>query len=390
MTPLQLASCLALFGARIYTAPGAPPIGDGTVVACDGRITAVGERSSVDIPETAERLDATGLSITYGFWNSHVHFTEEAVANAEGLAAEALEGHLREMLTRWGFTTVVDTGSFLPNTVRIRERIRTGEVAGPEILTAGTPLYPPNGVPYYVKDSIPPEIAAMLPQPASGGEAAAVLSAQYQGGADLTKVFAVSWVARGKTLPMPIEVIRTAAEETHSRGKLLIAHPSMIEGIVLALEGGVDVLAHSVEDPENLDEALIRRLVDGRVSLIPTLELFAPFGDVDAILGALGRFARAGGQVLFGTDVGYRPDYDPTEEYELMKRAGLSFDEILASLTTAPAERFGQSDRKGSIEPGKQADLVVLEGDPRDDIGSLGRVRYTVREGRVIWTDEKR
>jgi len=381
-----MASCLALLGARIYPAPGAPPIEDGTVVACDGRIAAVGERGSVDVPGTAERLDATGLSITYGFWNSHVHFTEEAVANAEGLAAEALAGHLREMLTRWGFTTVVDTGSFLQNTVRIRERIRAGEVAGPEILTAGTPLYPPNGVPYYVKDSIPPEVAAMFPQPASSEEAAAVLRSNYESGADLTKVFAVSWVARGKTLPMPVEVVRTAADETHARGRLLFAHPSLTEGVLLALEGGVDVLAHSIEDPENLDEALIRRLVDARVSLVPTLELFAPFGGIDEIVDALGRFRRAGGQVLFGTDVGYRPDYDPTEEYELMKRAGLSFDEILASLTTAPAERFGQSDRKGAIEPGKQADLVVLEGDPRENIASLGRVRYTVREGRLIWS----
>jgi imidazolonepropionase-like amidohydrolase len=159
----------------------------------------------------------------------------------------------------------------------------------------------------------------------------------------------------------------------------------LTEGIVLALEGGVDVLAHSVEDPEKLDEALVRRLVEARVSLVPTLELFEPFRGIDAILDALGRFSRAGGQVLFGTDVGYRPEYDPAREYELMKRAGLSFDEILASLTTAPAERFGQSDRKGTVEPGRQADLAVVEGDPREDIGALARVRYTIREGRIIW-----
>ena len=378
-------SCLAILGARIYPAPNAPPIDDGVVVSCDGRITAVGERGRVDVPEASERLDATGLTLTYGFWNSHVHFTEEAVANAGALDAEALEGRVREMLTRWGFTTVVDTGSFLANTQRIRERIRAGEVTGPDILTAGTPLYPPNGVPYYVKDEIPPEVAASLPQPAAAEEAAKILRASLDGGADIAKVFVVSWVSRGKTLNMPLPVVQAAAEVTHSRGKLLFAHPSMTEGIVLALEGGVDVLAHSVEDPENLDEALVRRLVEARVSLVPTLELFEPFGDIEGILGALGRFSRAGGQVLFGTDVGYRPDYDPAEEYELMKRAGLSFDEILVSLTTAPAERFGQSDRKGTVERGKQADLAVLEGDPREDIGALARVRYTIREGRIIW-----
>jgi len=378
-------SCLAVLGARIHPAPASPTIEDGVVLVCDGRIAAVGERGRVDVPESAGRLDARGLSLTYGFWNSHVHFTEEAVANAGSLEASRLEGHLQEMLTRWGFTTVVDTASFLGNTQRIRERIRAGEVAGPEILTAGAGLYPPNGVPYYVKDAIPPEVAASLPQPATAAEAAEIVRTNLEGGADLTKVFVVSWVARGKTLPMPLEIVKTAAAETHSRGKLLIAHPSMTEGIVLALEGGVDILAHSIEDPENLDDALIRRLVDAKMSLVPTLELFSPFGDIDAILEALGRFSRAGGQVLFGTDVGYRPDDDPTEEYELMKRAGLSFDEILASLTTVPAERFGQLDRKGTVEPGRQADLVLLEGDPREDIRSLARVRYTVREGRIIW-----
>jgi imidazolonepropionase-like amidohydrolase len=385
MIPFLMASCLALVGARIYPAPGVPTIEDGVVLACDGKIAAASERARVEIPETAERLDVTGLSLVYGFWNSHVHFTEDAFANSGGLEAAALEDHVEAMLTRWGFTTAVDTGSFLENTVRIRERIRNGDIAGPEILTAGTPLYPPDGVPYYVKDAIRPEIAALLPQPASPEEARAVLRAGYEGGADLTKVFAVSWVARGKTLPMPLQVVKTAAAEAHSRGKLLYAHPSLTEGIRLALEGGVDVLAHSIEDPENLDEALIQKVVDARMSLVPTLELFEPSGDIEAIVAALGRFHRAGGQVLFGTDVGYRPDYDPTEEYELMKRAGLSFDEILASLTTAPAGRFGQSERKGAVAPGMQADLVALEGDPREDIRSLARVRYTVREGRIIW-----
>jgi imidazolonepropionase-like amidohydrolase len=185
---------------------------------------------------------------------------------------------------------------------------------------------------------------------------------------------------------MSVEVVKAAAAETHSRGKLLFAHPSLTPGIELALEGGVDVLAHSIEDPKNFDEALVRRLVDAKVSLVPTLELFAPFGEIDGILEALGRFSRAGGRILFGTDVGYRPDYDPSEEYELMARAGLSFDQVLASLTTAPATLFGQSERKGIIATGKEADLVLLEGDPRAEIRALARVRYTLRKGEIIWS----
>ncbi len=178
-----------------------------------------------------------------------------------------------------------------------------------------------------------------------------------------------------------------AAGETHSRGKLLFAHPSLTSGIELALEGGVDVLAHSIEDPENFDEALVRRLVEAKVSLVPTLELFAPFGDNDAILEALGTVLPRGRSGSLRNRRRLPPRLRSlAKEYELMARAGLSFDEILASLTTAPAERFGQSERKGTIEPGKEADLVVIEGDPRADIRALARVRYTVRKGEIIWS----
>ena len=191
----------------------------------------MGPGGRVDVPETAERLDASGLSLTYGFWNSHVHLTEPAIQNANALEDAALERHLEGMLTRWGFTTVVDTGSSFANTQTIRKRLAAGEVAGPEILTAGTPLYPPDGIPYYVKESIPAEIVAILPQPATASEASRIVGAALDGGADLTKVFVVSWVARGKTLPMSIEVIEAAAAETHARGKLLFAHPSLTSGI---------------------------------------------------------------------------------------------------------------------------------------------------------------
>jgi imidazolonepropionase-like amidohydrolase len=386
MSSFLAASCLAILGARIHPAPQTRPIDDGVVVACDGKIVDVGERSLVDVPGNAERLDASGLSLAYAFWNSHVHFTEPALENASTLDKAALEGYLREMLTRWGFTTVVDTGSLLANTQAIRRRIGDGEIAGPEILTSGTPLYPPDGVPYHVKESIPEEIVAILPQPAMADEAASIVASNLDQGSDLTKLFVLSWVARGQTLPMPIEVVKAASSETHSRGKLLFAHPSLTPGAELALEGGVDVLAHSVEDPENFDDALVRRLVDANVSLVPTLELFAPSSEIDGILEALGRFSRAGGRILFGTDVGYRPDYDPSEEYELMARAGLTFDQILASLTTAPAALFGQAERKGIVAPGKDADLVLLEGDPRAEIRALARVRYTLRKGEIIWS----
>jgi imidazolonepropionase-like amidohydrolase len=101
-------------------------------------------------------------------------------------------------------------------------------------------------------------------------------------------------------------------------------------------------------------------------------------------LGQLAAFAAAGGRVVFGTDVGYTDAFDPTAEYLGMERTGLGFDAILAALTTAPAALFGLEGRTGWIEPGLAADVVVVEGDPRNDIAALARIRTTVVGGRIV------
>jgi imidazolonepropionase-like amidohydrolase len=91
-----------------------------------------------------------------------------------------------------------------------------------------------------------------------------------------------------------------------------------------------------------------------------------------------------GGTVLFGTDLG-AVDPDPSEEYALMAEAGMNFRRILASLTTAPAELFGKSQQLGRIAPGFHADLVVLKDDPSMNPRALAEVKYTLRDGKVIY-----
>ena len=106
------------------------------------------------------------------------------------------------------------------------------------------------------------------------------------------------------------------------------------------------------------------------------------------LAGKVRDYAAAGGQILFGTDVGYTDAYDTEEEYRLMSRAGMGFHEILASLTTNPARRFGDSGRRGEVVPGEEADLVVLAADPASDITAFSRVRFTIRAGKVIYSRE--
>jgi len=96
-------------------------------------------------------------------------------------------------------------------------------------------------------------------------------------------------------------------------------------------------------------------------------------------------FAEAGGQVLFGTDVGYMTDYDPSDEYAYMQQAGLTYAQILAALTTAPATRFGMAARTGRVAPGLDGDVTVVDGEPERDIRTLAQVRYTLRGGRLLY-----
>jgi hypothetical protein len=153
---------LALVGGTIYPAPSQPPITNGVVLIENEKIIEVGEKRKLQIPADVQTIDCTGRTIVAGFWNSHVHFTDPKWENAANLPSTQLTKQLQEMLTRYGFTSVVDTGSLLPNTLVIRARIESSDVAnkvaGPRTLTTGSPLFPKDGIPYYLVDTLPPEI----------------------------------------------------------------------------------------------------------------------------------------------------------------------------------------------------------------------------------------
>jgi len=388
IAPAVLAVVLALVGGTVYPDPAAAPIANGIVVVTDGLITAVGPAGSTRVPEGAQSIDCHGLFITAGFQNSHAHFTEEKWLEAASQPPADLTAKLQAMLTRWGVTTVVDTASFLANTIALRRRIEAGEVKGPRILTAGLALYPPDGIPYYVKDEVPPDLLKLLPQPSTPQQAIARVGDNLDGGADLIKLFTGSWVERGRVLPMPVDVASAAVAESHRRGKPVFSHPSNVAGLEVALAAKVDVLAHAIEDTSGLTANHLRRMKAQHMALVPTLTLLVGPDDHNNpdVVAEVRDYARSGGQILFGTDVGYRADYSTSREYELMARASLSWRAILASLTTTPAERFGAAARRGRVKAGMDGDLVVLGADPARDVRAFADVRHTVRGGQVVFT----
>ena len=178
----------------------------------------------------------------------------------------------------------------------------------------------------------------------------------------------------------------------------MFAHPTDIDGVAASIAAGVDILAHTTHGVETpWPDALLKRTISQGVSVIPTLQLMGyelkkenvPPAVTQRLVAAsvehVRSFAAAGGQILFGTDVGYMSDFDPTEEYRLLSKAGLSAMQILASLTTTPATRWKESDRRGRIAAKMEADLVVLDADPAADPTNFARVACSIRSGKVIY-----
>jgi imidazolonepropionase-like amidohydrolase len=383
---------LALVGAKIYPSPTGAPIEKGVILIRKGKIAAVGSGDKIVVPKTMTVIDCRGLVLTAAFWNCHVHFIEPKWQDADLIPPAQFNNQMAQMITSHGFAHVFDLAELSIGTVlRIRDRIKKGEVSGPVIYTAGVPLTPLNGNPFYIEP-------LKLPEASDPQQAAAHVRQQIDSGADAIKIWTGSPVGGGKTVYMPEEIVRQMTQTAHNLGKPVFSHPTDTKGVMIALDGGVDILAHTApQDGRAWSADTIRRMLTAHLALIPTLKLWKyelqKGGAVDWAHTAfmltaqqqLHDFSKAGGTVLFGTDVGYVPDYSTGDEYTLMAGSGLSFSQILAALTTTPAQRFGLGARTGRIAVGMDADIVLLKADPALDIRSFDKVVYTFCQGKIIY-----
>ncbi len=390
------ASDLALVGAKIYLAPNEPAIENGSILIHSGHILSVGPSAEIKVPPGVIVIDCKSLVVTAGFWNSHVHILLPGLLHADKLSAEQISSQLQEMLTQWGFTTVFDIASVLQNTNFIRHRIAGGEVKGPRILTVGEPFWVKT--PIYVKAFLEANHVT-IPEVESTVQATERVRQQIHDGADGIKIFANS-VERNGVLTMPLDLAKAIVAEAHRAGRPVFAHVSNNQGIEVAIQSGVDILAHTTPLDSPWGPAFVHRMTAAHMALTPTLTLWdvesrkahaSPESTEQWMSKAarqLQAFFQAGGQVLFGTDVGYIEQFDTSEEFKWMSRAGMNFQDILASLTTNPAQRFGYSTHSGRIAKGMDADLVILRADPAQNTSAFSKIRYTIRNGAIIYAEK--
>jgi imidazolonepropionase-like amidohydrolase len=391
------ASDLVLVDAKIYPSPTDPPIENGAILVRNRQIVATGPSATIKIPPNTTVIDCKGLVVTAGFWNNHVHILTPGLLHVRESGVQELDEQLDTMFNRWGFTTVFDIASVLDNTLALRRRIESDELRGPHILTVGEPIWTME--PIYVRAFLKEQHIA-IPNIETPEQAIALVRDHAAKGANGIKLFTGSYQGGSKVSVLPLAVAKAAVDEAHHHHMPVFTHPQDVEGLDVAVASGVDVLAHTVPQspPWNID--FVSRLKKANMALIPTLTLFdfeaRKENDSDQereawiakMIAELRAYSEAGGDILFGTDIGYIDHYDTALELTLMSQAGMSFQQILASLTTTPARRFGFSDHTGRIAKGMDADLAVLRADPAQDITAFSKVRYTIRSGRVIFSQK--
>jgi len=356
---------IALVGGMLIDGNGGLPIANAVVVVLGERIVAVGHSGEVPLPSGATVLDVRGLRVLPGLVNAHVH----TGYNRSRLRAFA----------RAGVTTVIDLCG--PADFSLVDELWRDSGAA-RVLAAGLFVTVPGGYP------IVPFGATQVYPVRSVDEARAAATWLIDQGADVVKIAIESGRPSGPSMPMLSHEQAVAIVETaHARGIPVAAHVEFSRDVVRALDAGVDVIAHMVvDDPP---DALLARGVAQGVTWLTTLEVwrFVNPASGAAAVANLRRVARAGGAIALATDFGSYPGMQlgtPSDELDLMLQAGMTPAEIVVAATRNAARAANRGADLGTVEPGKLADLLVVEGEPLADVHALANVRLVLRGGVVI------
>jgi imidazolonepropionase-like amidohydrolase len=321
---------------------------------------------SVISAQAIESHDLSKYTVLPGLIDGHVHLTIGGSPRATALAD-----------LRAGFTTVVDLGSRGVRLLQITDSINKGLIPGPRVLAAGMWIGAKNGACEFSGIGI-----------AGGPELYAQRAKEnVDAGADLTKVCVSGWPAESFANPDSVqltrEALRAAVAESKARRKPVVAHSLSRAGVALALDEGVNGLAHAAY----LDAPLAARMRAAGMFMMPTLASLTG-GDSSAaskgLIAATGLAWKQGVTLVFGTDGGVLPHGRNAEEFQALVGAGVTPLGAIQAATIDAARAFGIDTVTGAIRSGLSADLIAVEGNPLQDVAALTRVRFVMLRGVVI------
>jgi imidazolonepropionase-like amidohydrolase len=387
------ASTVFLKAARVITRSNAPPITPGVVLVGDGRITQVGG----SIPQGVTVIDLGPTTLIPGLVDAHSHLTLDVLLGNEAgqIAAPPAELALRAarhaaLDVRSGVTTmrVLSEPEFID--VAYRKLFNAGDLPAPRVVIATRAIAATNG-------------HGVTSVRADGAdEVRRMTRVNLRGGADWIKLYVTGGVATPGTTPLTSYYTRSeiaaAVEEASRLGKHVAAHAYGGPGVDDAIATGVTSIEHGIY----LTDAQLAEMARRGIWLGATLSVFlhqpggvenpnwppeirARFAEArKAALDSIRRAKNAGVKIVLGTDGGHGLLW---EDAMFAVEAGLKPADVLAMLTKDAAQMLDMSGDIGSIEVGKLADLVAVDGNPVEDIRALSRVRFVMKDGRIIRKD---
>ena len=403
------AAVVAVKAALLIDGTGTAPKKNPVVVVEDGKIVSVG----TSVPAGATVLDLGGRTLLPGFIDCHVHLTGRAIGEGENWddaavrdlpQEDAIRGVRNAMATLTaGFTTVRNVGASDFTDIALRNMIRAGIVSGPRMISAGNAIGITGG--HCDTNGYRPGILEGDPENGIADGADEIVKAvryQVKHGADVIKTCATGGVlSEGDAVGVQQyddEELSVLVREAHLTGRKVAAHAHGADGIKAALRAGVD----SIEHGSMSDDEAIALFKSKSAFLVPTLMAQESVGKL-ATSGVLkgqraekalfiGPIARqnirkaiaAGVKIALGTDAGVFPHGTNAHEFELMVGLGMKPMDAIVAGTRNASELLGLDKVLGTVEPGKIADLVAVDGNPLDDVKLLTTPTFVMHDGTVV------
>ena len=378
---------------------------DGTGRVQEGAMIAIsGNRIEGVFPEGDPRegdltIDAAGRTVMPGLIDSHVHLLVDGTVVDQETLAEYTGYSTRKNLAGFlahGVTTVKSAGDPEDAILELRQLIEEGKVEGPRLLVVGPVLSAPGGHPSitlfadnpWIRERLVAETARVEDVKETiirlAGKGVDGIKIVYEGSDDESQTYLYN--NRISIRRLPRAVMESIIEESHRHGLAVTAHTKEEEGVVSVVEAGVDSLEHGVVATTPVSEPVVEMLRKAGVFYIPTLQVFRAAEARERAMANLKQLSEAGVRIVLGTDtVGNTPAGANTiSEAERMVEAGMTPAQVIQAATLNAAEHLGRADDLGTVETGKLADLIIVEGDPLESISVLRTPWVVLKDGQVV------
>ena len=407
MPAQQLPSRVVVRAGKLLDVKTGKTLADQAIVIEGDKIVSVGAMAAVKSSAGDRVIDLSHATVLPGLTDAHTHLTMDPknigyASLAVSVPREALTGARNARVTlEAGFTSVRNVGASAFTDVALRDAINAGEIPGPHMLVSGPALSITGG--HCDNNLLPFEDHATEEGVADGiAQVQHKVRENIKYGADLIKVCATGGVLSKGDDPQAsqytLEEMKAIVADAHRLGRKVAAHAHGAQGILWASEAGVD----SIEHGSYIDDAGIAEMKKNGTYLVPTLYLgdwflenaeknrvpdFLLFKAKAVVPAARKNIAHAfasGVKVAFGTDAAVYPHGLNAHEFAVMVKLGLTPLQSIQAATINAADLLGWSDKIGTVEPGRWADIIAVDGDPLQDVTTLERVEFVMKGGEVV------